>query len=58
MKKLKQLNNKPTYRISINKKHISGIGTIFIKWIYINQKPSFNNCDFYDITNGEWARYI
>ena len=47
-----------TYEISLNRRHPSGVGAIYLRKQTITEKPSFDNCDFYDETNREWARYV
>ena len=46
-----------TYEVWIYKKHPSGIGSKFVKSIQVTEKPTWDNCDFFDATNGKWARW-
>ncbi len=45
------------YRYALHEKHHSGIGSIFIRYVYTDLKPCFENGFWLDVTNGEWARW-
>jgi len=47
----------PRYRVFIYRPHHSGIGSTFVKEVSVTEKPSFDNCDFFDETNRVWARW-
>lgn len=52
---MKRKSIQQTYEVYVYKPHKSGIGSTYVKTIYVNEKPSFDNGYWLDETNKKWA---